>query len=139
MDTRRATKELFEAWNNRDWDTIRAALHPEYIYTGPDGHQAHGIEEGLISGWQDHAVGLPDGQLELKSLHADEDVVVTEFTVRGTHKGSWVGIAPTGKRIEADLCNVTEFRDGKVFRERDYLDTLGLFVQLGAVQVPEHG
>ena len=136
MDARETTKGLFEAWNNRDWNTIRDALHPDYIYTAPDGQQAHGIEEGLIAGWQDHAVGLPDGQLELKALYADGEVVVTEFTVRGTHNGTWAGIEPTGEWVEADLCNITEFRDGKVYRERDYLDTLGLFVQLGAVHMP---
>jgi ketosteroid isomerase-like protein len=28
-----------------------------------------------------------------------------------------------------------EFRDGKLSRERDYLDTLGIFAQLGVVQM----
>ena len=136
MDIGKTTLGLFEAWNNRDWDTIRSALHPDYVYTGPDGEDTHGIDDGLIAGWQEHASGLPDGRLEIKSIHVDGDVAVTEFTVRGTHGGTWAGVAPTGKKVEADLCNVTEFKDGKVFRERDYLDTLGLFVQLGIVQVP---
>ena len=137
MGVRETTEKLFEAWNNRDWYTIRSALHADYSYTGPDGQQARGIEDGLTAGWQDHAAGLPDGRMELKALHADGEVVVTELTVRGTHNGSWAGIAPTGKRVEVDLCNVSEFKDGKLFRERDYLDTLGLFVQLGVVQLPE--
>ena len=136
MDVRKTTQGLFEAWNQRDWDTIREALHPDYVYTGPDGQDAHGIDEGLIAGWQDHASGLPDGQLEIKSILVEGDVAITEFTVRGTHEGAWVGVEPTGRKVVADLCNVTEFRDEKVFRERDYLDTLGLFVQLGIVQVP---
>ncbi len=136
MNVRETTQQLFDAWNNRDWDTIRSALHPEGIYTGPDGQQARGIEDCLTAGWKDHAAGFPDGRLELKTFYADGDVVVTEFTLRGTHKGTWAGIAPTDKMVEADVCNVMEFRDGKVFRERDYLDVLGIFVQLGVVQVP---
>ena len=136
MDLRKKTQELFEAWNNRNWESIRSELHADYIYTGPDGQDTQGIDDGLIAGWQDHALGLPDGRIEIKSIHVDGDVAVTEFTVRGTHEGAWIGVAPTGKRVEVDLCNVTEFRNGKVYRERDYLDTLSLFVQLGAVQVP---
>ncbi len=136
MNARETTQRLLDAWNNRDWDTVRSALHAEYIYTGPDGQQARGIEDGLTAAWKDHAVGFPDGRLEVKALYGDGDVVVAEFTLRGTHKGTWAGIAPTGKTVEADLCNVMEFRDGKLFRERDYLDTLGVFVQLGIVEMP---
>ena len=69
-------------------------------------------------------------------IRRDGNAVATKFTVRGTHTGTWLGIAPTGKPVEVDLCNIIEFRDGKVFRERDYLDTLGVFVQLGVVQMP---
>ena len=136
MNARETIHHLFDAWNNRDWDTIRSLLHPEYIYTGPDGQEASGIEDGLTVGWKEHADGLPDGRVELNALYGDGDVVVTEFTVRGTHNGTWLGIAPTGKSVEVDLCNIIEFRDGKAIRERDYLDTLGVFVQLGAVQMP---
>ena len=50
--------------------------------------------------------------MELKALHADGEVVVTEFTVRGTHNGTWAGIDPTGEWVEADLRNITEFKDG---------------------------
>ena len=136
MDLLEATKGLFESWNNRDWDAIRSTLHVDYIYTGPDGEDACGIDDGLIAGWQDHAAGLPDGRLEIKSIHAEGNLVFTEFTVQGTHDGSWAGVEPTGRRVEVDVCNVTEFKGDKVIRERDYLDTLGLFVQLGVVNLP---
>ena len=136
MTARETTRRMFDAWNNRDWGTIRSALHPECIYTGPDGQQARGIEDCLAVAWTDFASGFPDGRVELKAFYGDGDVVVTEFILRATHTGTWEGIAPTGKTVEVDFCNVMEFRDGKVFRERDYLDTLGLFVQLGVVQMP---
>ena len=74
--------------------------------------------------------------MELNALYADGDVVVTEFAVKGTNNGTWLGIASTGKSVEVDLCNIIEFKDGKAFKEPNYLDTLGVFVQLGAVQMP---
>jgi hypothetical protein len=40
MNARETTQRMFDAWSNRDWDTIRSALHAEYIYTGPPGQQA---------------------------------------------------------------------------------------------------
>jgi len=44
-------------------------------------------------------------------------------------------VDPTGKKVSAAVCNIMQFRDGKLSRERDYLDTLGVFVQLGVVQM----
>jgi len=75
--------------------------------------------------------------VELKAFYAQGNDVVTEFTLKATHAGEWEGIAPTGKTVEVDFCNIMEFKDGKVFKERDYVDTLSLFVQLGVVQMPE--
>ncbi|MCG8427999.1 MAG: ester cyclase [Chromatiales bacterium] len=137
MNALETAKKMFDAWNSRDWDTIRSSLHVECLYTGPDGQQARGIEDCLKVGWISFATGFPDGRVELKASYNGGDVIVTEFTFKATHTGIWEGIAPTGKKVEVDLCNVMVFRDGKVFRERDYLDTLGLFGQLGIVQMPK--
>jgi len=32
------------AWNERDFDRLRAISHPEYTYTGPDGEEQPGVE-----------------------------------------------------------------------------------------------
>jgi steroid delta-isomerase-like uncharacterized protein len=137
MNALETTKKMFDAWNKRDWDTIRNAIHPECVYTGPDGKQTRGIEDCLAAAWKDFAAGFPDGRVEPKAFYVQGNVVVTEFTLKATHTGEWEGIAPTGKTVEVDFCNIMEFKDGKVFKERDYVDTLGLFVQLGVVQMPE--
>ena len=42
MSARETARQLFDAWNNRDWDTIRNALHPEFF--GIEGR--HRIEHG---------------------------------------------------------------------------------------------
>ena len=135
-DLRNAAKQLFDAMNNGDWDTIRAALHPDYIYTGPNGEEARGVEAGLAAASTDYNAAFPDMHVEIIALYADGDVVITEFTATGTHNGPFAGIAPTGKRVEVAVCNLMQFREGKLYHERDYLDTLSLFAQLGAVEAP---
>ena len=135
MGERDTVNRLFEAMNKRDWNTIRSNLHPDYVYVGPDGQEARGIEAGLTAGWVEHSEGFPDVRVEIKNMYVAGDTVVTEFTFSGTHTGKWAGVDPTGKKAEADVCNIMEFRDGKLARERDYLDTLGVFAQLGVVQM----
>ena len=66
---------------------------------------------------------------------ASGDTVVVEFTGRGTHSGtlktSMGDIPPTGKSVTLKLCDVTEYRDGLVVRQRSYFDTGSMMAQLG--------
>ena len=79
---------------------------------------------------------LPDGKIEIKNVFVAGTTAVCEFVARGTHKGDLKGVAPTGKRVEINVCNVMEVRDGKSYREREYMDMLTMMVQVGAVKPP---
>jgi ketosteroid isomerase-like protein len=135
-DLRETVTRLFDAMNNKDFETIRSHLDPDFVYIGPDDQEARGIEAGLQAGWVDHSEGFPDVRIEVKDVYVAGDTVTTEFHFSGTHRGTWAGVAPTGKRVEGDVCNVMQFRNGKLVRERDYVNTLGIFMQLGVVQMP---
>jgi len=63
-------------------------------------------------------------------------VAVAELVFRGTHTGELMGIAPTGRRVELNVCNVMGIRDGKVYREREYYDAMAMMVQLGVATPP---
>ena len=130
-NVREAVDKLVEAWNNRDRGFIRTSLHPETKLVMPDGQEIGGVEACLEEGWKGHAAGFPDGRLEVVSAYDDGDVAITEMVLRGTHGGTWAGIAPTQKKIEVGWCNVMKFKDGKVVSDRDYVDMQTIFSQLG--------
>jgi len=65
---------------------------------------------------------MPDVKLDLRSRVADEDYVVEESHVHGTHTGPLFGIPPSGRFIEFDLVIYFPFRDDKIMGERMYLD-----------------
>jgi len=128
-------RQILDAWNRRDWETFHTLLHPEYRYIGPDGKELVGPEAGLNLAKM-YANAFPDGKLEVKNVVGSGETAVCEFVVRGTHKGDLRGIKPTNRRAEINICNVIELRDGKVYREREYMDMLTMMVQLGVVQPP---
>lgn len=133
MDARGLSEKMLQAWKDRDWDAIRDVLHPDYVYTGPDGQRVAGIEAGLVAGWSSFAESFPDGDYEIQGVCVDRDTLVTEFRFTGTHTGDFEGIAPTGNKVEIEFCTLMRLRDDKVIAERDYLDTHGLLEQLGVV------
>jgi hypothetical protein len=56
-----------------------------------------------------------------------------ELRFEGRHRGEWLGVAPTGKRVENPVCSVVEVGDdGLSVRETAYWDALNFFAQVGA-------
>ena len=128
-------REYFDCWNRRDWEKYRSLMHPQYSYTGGDGREQRGPEAGLAVG-QMFATAFPDARIKITNLRADGDFVTTEFTGSGTHRGELMGVAPTGKAVTIPVCNVMEVRDGKIYREREYIDMMHMMTQLGVLKMP---
>lgn len=92
-------------------------------------------------GWnewlQNWAVSLPDAQVHLETIVAQDNLVVTEQTGGGTHTGTLSTptgvIAPTGKKVQLKFAEVFEMRDGKIKTMRAYWDTGTLMRQLGLI------
>jgi predicted ester cyclase len=67
---------------------------------------------------------------------AEDDWVVTQVTVRGTHSGgNWLGIKPTGKAIEFACVNVDRILDGRIVEHGGAANMLGPLLKIGAVKV----
>ena len=135
MSAKDIAKDYFEAWNKRDFDRMRGLMHPDYTYTGGDGREQRGPEAGLAVS-QMFANAFPDGRIDIVNLKEAGDTVLIEFVGRGTHGGDLMGIAPTGRPVNIPVCNVLEVRDGKIYREREYIDMANILVQIGVTRVP---
>ena len=75
--------------------------------------------------------GFPDIQWTLEELIAEGDKVAARFTMRGTHKGSFFGVPPSGKKIEVKAMNFYRISDGQIIEEHGQPDLLGLLQQIG--------
>ncbi len=129
--------EMADAWNKRDFSAIRGLCHREYSYTGPDGKEITGGPDAGAGVYEMYSKGFPDGRLEVRRVYADGNTAIAEMVGRGTHGGNFMGAPPSGKRAEVVICNVVELRDGKIYREREYMDMLTILSQIGAVSLPQ--
>ena len=78
-----------------------------------------GTEDGLVA-YVDRiravVVGFPDYRWELQDLVVEGDTIAARLTGRGTHTGTFVGLAPTGRSITIQELVVYRFADGKIVR-----------------------
>lgn len=128
-DTISLHHEMFEAIAARDFQRLRELAHPDYRYSSADG-QAGGIEVG-IANTQTYTNAFPDLVFEIVNSFSSGEWSCIEYVGRGTHTAELQGIPATGKRVQGVACNVIQVRDGKVYREHDYFDTMTVLQQLG--------
>lgn len=79
---------------------------------------------------------FPDLDDTIGDQIAEGDKVVTHWTWTGTHKGEFMGIPATGKKVEVEVVSISHFAGDKVVESWDYVDTLGMMQQLGVVPPP---
>jgi steroid delta-isomerase-like uncharacterized protein len=128
-------RRMHDAWNERNFDEIAEATAADAKITiVGSGDTFDGVEgvRAYNSMWAD---GFPDGKVTVDRVIESGDHVVVEFTGRGTHTGvlrtSMGEIPATGKSLTLQLCDVMEFKDGKVRSQKTYFDTGSLMAQLG--------
>ena len=77
---------------------------------------------------------FPDIQFTTEDLIAEGDIVAVRRTFRGTHKGSLMGIPPTGKQVTITGTSIMRIANGKILEEWINSD---LMQQLGVTPTPE--
>lgn len=123
-----------EVINNGDYSVLPDLIHPGYVYRSPD--QEFRGREALQALFAAYRSGLPDLNASIDDLVASGDKVVISITLSGTHTGDLMGIPATGKRLQVTGMVLSRLEDGRIIEEREILDMLGMFQQLGIVTHP---
>jgi steroid delta-isomerase-like uncharacterized protein len=130
-----AAKAPTLAYNQKDWNAVRASVTPDFIYDEVGtGRKVQGADQTitLFQGW---ATAIPDSKATVDNAVASGNTVVLELTWRGTHNGPLQtpkgSFAATGKKIEVRACAVVDLVNGKAKLQRHYFDMTTLLQQLG--------
>jgi predicted ester cyclase len=81
--------------------------------------------------------GFPDVISTIEDLIAEGDKVVARWRSRATHQGNYMGIAPTGNRIELTGISIYRIEEGEIAESWTVEDQFGLMQQIGAFPEPE--
>lgn len=128
-------RRIYDMWNERDFDGIGDLTAPDATLTIVGSGDRFEGREGSRRYNEMWANGFPDGRVTVDRVIGSGDLVVVEFTGRGTHTGtlatSMGEIPATGRSMTLQLCDVLEFEDGLVKAQKSYFDTGSMMAQLG--------
>jgi steroid delta-isomerase-like uncharacterized protein len=80
---------------------------------------------------------LPDLHIRIEDSIAEGDKVMVRVRLDGTHKGSGLGVAPTGRPVTIAGIILARIKDGQIVEGWNSWDQLGLLRQIGALPVAE--
>jgi steroid delta-isomerase-like uncharacterized protein len=130
-DSAAVVQRWFQAFNDGDLQAAAAARADDFVAHVP------GLPDPLDGdGWRGFIAtflgGFPDLQLIVEDMVAAGDRVAVRWTFQGTHRGEFLGVPPTGKRVTMSAVEINRVAAGKVAEHWVQLDQLGLLQQLGA-------
>jgi steroid delta-isomerase-like uncharacterized protein len=134
-DNAQLVRDMFEAWNNRDFDFIVEATTSDVVLTDAGSGETFRGRDGVLGYNKMWADAFPDGKITVDRVIAAGDTVVVEYTGRGTHTAPLVSsggtIPATGRSVTLHFCDVNEFKDDKVHKTVSYGDSGSFMAQLG--------
>lgn len=86
--------------------------------------------EGLREGMKRAGAGVSEPEFTIHDLIAEADRVAARLTTSGRHTGTFMGIAPTGRRYSIEEIHVFRLRDGQLVEHWHAFDTASLMAQL---------
>lgn len=120
-----------ELWSSGALDLVDELLHPEYVNHSPSPGLPPG-REGVRVVVRALRTAFPDLTYVLEDLVVGTDSVATRTTMRGTHRGDFFGVAPTGRTFRVDQMTIERFaEDGRIVAHHRVTDEAALARQLG--------
>lgn len=127
-------RRFVEAYNERKLDLIDDFVASNYLdHTNKVGR------EGLKQLFDVGLIAFPDWHETIEDIIAEGDKVWVRLSYTGTHKGEFMGLAPTGKKITSKAVDIYRIVNGKLAEYWNVTDNVNIFRQIGAIEITEKG
>ena len=124
-----------EVINQGRFERANDLVVEDFIELDPLPGQQQG-REGLKDVIGAMRAAFPDIHWVLEEMIAEGDKVVSRFTWTGTHRGSFLGIPPTGRKVSVKGVVIDRLEAGRMADSRILMDTMSMMQQLGVIPAP---
>jgi steroid delta-isomerase-like uncharacterized protein len=118
-----------------DMDAFAALFADDYVNhqmsaAAPAPPPGISAKQGTVAFFAARLKGVPDLSVAIEASLANADMAAASFVYTGTHKGAYLGVAPTGKSLRFTSCDIFRIRDGKIAEHWGMGDIAGILAQL---------
>jgi len=135
-DNKAIIRRLYEeVWNKRKLEVISEIVSPSHALQGPNISGSSIGPEAYKRQFLLFLAGYSDLHFTIDDIIAEKDKVVACWTFSGTHRGDFMGIPATNKKVSMDGMTIHHLADGKIMDSYGNWDALGMMQQLGVVPI----
>jgi predicted ester cyclase len=127
-------RDYFQAFLKGDAEWMKKHIAPTFVRHDPGLSFEVKGPEGVMKLHDVLMPAFPDMELPLLDFVAEGDKVLVRLKVKATHSGALGDLAATGKKIDIDVLDLFQFKDGVLIEHWALLDNLGMLKQLGVVK-----
>jgi len=80
---------------------------------------------------------FPDLRITIDDTIAERNEVVLHWSARGTHKGQFLGMQPTNRKVTIDGTSIYRLEGSKIAESHANWNLASMMAQLGVVEVPK--
>ena len=128
-------RQFFDAITHGRLDTLDTFLAPNYSahFAGIPAPMSREDFKQFMAAF---IAAFPDQQHTVEELIAEGDKVAPRLVIRGTHRGAFNGIPPTGKPVTITGINILRIANGQIVEHWSEGDNHGMLQQVGVVPTP---
>ena len=130
-------RKLVEEWNKKSNELYREVMASDYAFYSPSANLNPLSRDEAAANMEAFWKGFPDLVFTIEEIVAKGDWLTTRWIARGTHDGEFMGIPATGKQIEFGGLVISHIQNGKLLKDWEDADALGLMMQLGLELKPK--
>ena len=133
-------ERLEKAYNERDYDTVRACVAADFVAHAPGADQVTAGVEGAIAADQGAWSFFSDKHSEILEIFGEGDKTVSHVRMTGTNDGgiAWAGVPANGKPIDTDWIQISRHADdGTIVETWAEMDIPKMLMQVGSIPAPE--
>jgi steroid delta-isomerase-like uncharacterized protein len=124
-----------EFWNGRKLEVADQLISQSHALTSAHILGATVGPAGYKKQLQVFLTGFSDFQFAIDQTISEKDKIAVMWTFTGTHRGEFLGIAPTNKSVSISGVTVHQVADGKILDSLALWDAISMFHQLG-IELP---
>ena len=126
-----AVSAVLHGWNVGDVDEVLRWYDPDIHWHDVAMEEVHRGTGEVGRQLATLFSAFPDLSFTVGRRIAKGDLVAEEWTLRGTHRGEFLGIPATGRSVNIQGMSMVEMRDGRFLTDCFYFDGAGAMRQLG--------
>ena len=127
-----------EVFGQGKLELVDELLAPDYVSHAPGDPVLSRGPEDIKEVVRSYHSAFPDINFAVEQQVAEGDMVVTWWTACGTHLGEFMGVPPSGRRIEVSGMSMDRISGGRIVENWNNWEALEMMRQIGAITDSEH-